>query len=49
MLPIVFRSVDRIVNDPCRSCKFPHVYNKTNFVDKKNVKLKNEDLLIKTY
>ena len=37
MLPILFRSrsVDRIMkdhlNDPCRSCKFPHFYDSTNF------------------
>ena len=34
MLPIVFRSVDRIVNDhkndPCQICKFLHFYDSTN-------------------
>ena len=49
MLPTIFRSVNRIiVNDPCRSCKFPHFYDSTNFLKKKRLSKKLR-IIIKMY
>ena len=53
MLPVVFRSVDLIVNDhqsyPCLSYKFPHFYDLTKNVDIKKSLSKKQHIVIKMY